>query len=518
MVDGKYELNITYPVDAIYSKPVLEIDNDNIFIKALPDKLTKSEISEYYYEKFPIKPSVDEDPFVQEEEIHLMEGMRLPLKPVYMLESVFRNILTTSYRKRLNNLISSGKEVVINNEILTQSQIINVMTSGDGHTGAALLGIGGCGKTCAVNKLLARYPQTLIHHNNKNTVIQIVWLYVQPSSNSDLSALMDGIGDAIDCALGNQKSIYGRYIRDQKKLGSKADKIAEIFRLFNVGILIIDEIQRFNSFKNKTDSYETIMTMTNKSKVGLLVVGTEEAYGRFFTRYYIARRMGTPIKASSYCVDYDYFKQIAGLVMSIQWFKEYQPLTDEIFDAMYNETSGIIERIISVWINVQLDYISLPDKAKSSFKLTPDLIRTCSTNSNPLLGLYAKQTLKEDLLSAADMEGEGVKKSVTTKNTTCTSLKEFCSSKNPLLAQDVFTRVKNNLLEAGETFPDDFILENTNKVIGLKTSINRTEDELVEVVIKRVRKNQKKLINTKAIEHNNEVRLKGIQTVNLAEF
>ena len=515
-MDSKYGFDITYPIDAVYTKPILDVDDDNIFIKALSEKLTKQEISEYYYEKFPIKPSLDEEPFVQEEEIHLLEGMRLPLKPVYMLESVFRNILTTSYRKRLCSLINSGKEVVINDENLTQSQSINVMTIGDGHTGAALLGIGGCGKTCAVNKLLARYPQTLVHHNRKNTIIQIVWLYVQPSSNSDLSTFMDSIGDAIDCALGNQNSIYGRYIRDQKKLGAKADKVAELFRLFNVGVLIIDEIQRFNTFKNKSDSYETIMTMTNKSKVGLLVVGTEEAYGRFFTRYYIARRMGTPIKASSYCVDYDYFRQIAGLVMSIQWFREYQPLTDEIFDAMYNETSGIIERIITVWENVQLDYINLPETAKATFKLTPEYIRSCSTQSNPLLGLYAKQTLKDDILSGSEV-GE-CSDAKAEKALIATSMDDFHKSSNPLLAQGVFSRVKANLLEAGENFPDELILDNTNRVIKLKANKDKQEDELVEMTIKRVRKNKKRLINTKAMEHNNVVRTSQIETVDLGQF
>lgn len=518
MSDSKYALKITHPIDAVYSKPILEIDNDNIFIKALPDKLTNKEISTYYYEKFPIKPSVDEDPFMQEEEIHLLEGMRLPLKPVYILESVFRNILTTSYRKRLDSLCNFDKEVVLNDEILTQSQSIDVMTMGDGHTGAALLGIGGCGKTSAVNKLLERYPQTLIHHNMKNTVIQIVWLYVQPSSNSDLSTFMDSIGDAIDCALGNLKPIYGRYLREQKKLGAKADKVAELFRLFNVGVLIIDEIQRFSSFSNKNDSYETIMTMTNKSKVGLLVVGTEEAYGRFFTRYYIARRMGTPIKASSYCVDYDYFKQIAGLVMSIQWFREYQPLTDEIFEAMYNETSGIIERIISIWEKIQLDYIFLPEKEKTAFRLTPELIRTCSTNSNPLLGLYAKQTIANDLLSSAEPERQGREEEIKAKKTIDNAIKEFKNSENPLLVQEVFTRVKNNLLEAGENYPDEYILENTNRVIKLKSNKNKTDDEMVELTIKRVRKNRKKLIDTKAIEHNNDVRLGKIDTIDLNSF
>lgn len=136
---------------------------------------------------------------------------------------------------------------------------------------------------------------------------------------------------------------------------------------------------------------------------------------------------------------------------------------------------------------------------------------------NTYLQLIAKQTLKEDLLSAAETEGEGDKTAVITNKTTdTTSMKEFSGSKNPLLVQEAFTRVKNNLLEAGETFPDDFNLDNTNKVISLKTSKNRTEDELVEVVIKRVCKNKKKLINTKAIKHNYEVRLQRIETVDLS--
>ena len=118
--------------------------------------------------------------------------------------------------------------------------------------------------------------------------------------------------------------------------------------------------------------------------------------------------MGTTIKVYSYCVDYEYFKQIAELVMSIQWFREYQPLTNEIFEAMYNETSRIIERIISIWENSQLDYIFLPEKAKTTFRLTPYMIRACSTKTNPLLGLYAKQTIREDLLCSQKWKGRAV--------------------------------------------------------------------------------------------------------------
>ncbi len=228
--------------------------------------------------------------------------------------------------------------------------------------------------------------------------------------------------------------------------------------------------------------------------------------------------MGTPIKASSYCVDYEYFKQIAGLVMSIQWFRKYQPLTDEIFEVMYNETSGIIERIISIWENIQLDYIFLPEEAKTTFRLTTDMIRACSTKTNPLLGMYAKQTIREDLLSSAEMEGKGSDDEMKTKRRVDKSITEFRISDNPLLVQEVFTRVKNNLLEAGEAFPDEYILENANRVIKLKSNKEKTDDELIELTIKRVRKNRKRLIDTKAIEHNNDVRMGRIDTIDLNSF
>ena len=82
----------------------------------------------------------------------------------------------------------------------------------------------------------------------------------------------------------------------------------------------------------------------------------------------------------------------------------------------------------------------------------------------------------------------------------------------------MFNRVKNNLLEAGEAFPDEYILENANRVIKLKSNRNNTDNELIELTIKRVRKNRKRLIDTKAIEHNNNVQMGRIDTIDLNSF
>ena len=112
--------------------------------------------------------------------------------------------------------------------------------------------------------------------------------------------------------------------------------------------------------------------------------------------------------------------------------------------------------------------------------VTPDMIRACSTKTNPHLEMYENQTIREDLLSSAEMEGKGSDYEMKTKRRVDKSINEFRKYDNPLLlVQDVFTLVKNNLLEAGEAFPNEYILENANRVIKLKSNKDKTDDELI---------------------------------------
>ena len=164
------------------------------------------------------------------------------------------------------------------------------------------------------------------------------------------------------------------------------------------------------------------------------------------------------------------------------------------------------------------DAFSIACSPPTSMRVTPDMIRACSTKTNPLLGMYANQTIREDLLSSAEMEGKGSDGELKTKRRVDKSITEFRKSDNPLLVQEVFTLVKNNLLDAGEVFPNEYILENANRLIKLKSNKDKTDDELIELTIKRVRKNRKRLIDTKAIEHNNDVRMGRIDTIDLNSF
>lgn len=118
----------------------------------------------------------------------------------------------------------------------------------------------------------------------------------------------------------------------------------------------------------------------------------------------------------------------------------------------------------------------------------PKFISRTSTDTNPLLGLYARQTLKFDLLSSTELEKDRVGgNDHRRKEKSVKTITEFSSSPNPLLAQEVFMGTKRNLLEGGETYFDEFILDNVNKVIIPKINSEKTEDELLAMPNKRIR-------------------------------
>lgn len=125
--------------------------------------------------------------------------------------------------------------------------------------------------------------------------------------------------------------------------------------------------------------------------------------------------------------------------------------------------------------------------------------------------------MKFDLLSSTELEKDRVGvNDHRRKEKSVKTITEFSSSPNPLLAQEVFMGTKRNLLEGGETYSDEFILDNVNKVLKPKINSEKTEDEMLAMTIKRIGRNRKQLINTGATDHNNAVRNEGISRIDLS--
>ncbi len=93
----------------------------------------------------------------------------------------------------------------------------------------------------------------------------------------------------------NSEVSYETVIEKTRSLGGKADKVRDLIEKFSIGIIVFDEIQLINFNSSKENSIEGLMTLANKTKVAMGVVGTEDAFAMMFKKLRTGRRLGESI-------------------------------------------------------------------------------------------------------------------------------------------------------------------------------------------------------------------------------
>ncbi len=353
----------TLIVDAKYVHAMIPSDRGNRYIEALPPPRTDQEIVRDYSQPI-LAYNEQEERMLPDNRRRYMVGqlrsLRLPLPFHKELELSFRIALEESYRNRY--IIADDKakfKVTVADEETRQCGKLVGDTYSSANAGFSLLGCSGCGKSASLKILLSHYPQVIMHYDGKyGRHPQIVYLVVNCVANSNFSALYASIGNAIDRALGITTGVYQRLIESRRSLGDKAEKIRELVETFAIGMIILDEIQLIDFKSTKENSFESLMTLTNRTKVAIAVVGTEDAYGKMFLHLRTARRLGNTIFGNLYCDNTEYFAFLAKKVFAYQWFDEPVTLTSSMIDALYHNTHGIIDQLIGLCMYLNLDYIS----------------------------------------------------------------------------------------------------------------------------------------------------------------
>lgn len=208
--------------------------------------------------------------------------------------------------------------------------------------------------------LLSHYPQTIIHHFDNGQACQVLYLVVSCIPNSNFSALYGSIGRALDRAL--HVDIYEKMINKIKTLGGKQNTVNDLIEKFAIGTIIFDEIQLIDFTGTKENTFESLMVMSNLTKVSMIVVGTEDSYNKIFSCLRTARRLGRPIQASLYCDNKEYVHYVVKSLFSYQLFDYYVKPDEDILNAFYEETKGIINMIVMLYIAIQDDYITMDKK------------------------------------------------------------------------------------------------------------------------------------------------------------
>ena len=353
-------LGVSTAVDARYTQSKLLASRGNPFIEALPFPRSQEEVYTAYLKPIPYDRTATETMSPEEIEMNLdvLKELRFPLPFHHELEVTFYNILSASYRSRISKFNLTPTARISTNGQTSESyhQLLGNPASA-ANTGLALLGYSGCGKSSSLEILLSHYPQVIYHHDDHGgRYPQIVYLAVNCIPNSNFSALYSRIGEAIDRALNLDEPIYQKMVESKRSLGEKSSCIRKLIEIFSIGAIILDEIQLIDFNTTKENSFESLLLLTNETKVAFVVVGTEDAYSKMFKEPRTARRIGEIINGNAYCENHAYFSRMLKMLFRYQWFQKCVPPTSEIAEALYELSHGIIYFLIKSYIELHRAY------------------------------------------------------------------------------------------------------------------------------------------------------------------
>lgn len=353
--------------EAEYYDPILKKYQGNPLIEAIrPPYSNKRDIRESFSVGLPDYFRMDLSSysrFVRRLQIMELNDLRIPLAKQHEVEMEFYRGLCSSY----------GMRELRRSSLYSDDNPVRLIGDPKKPTmeGFTVLGYSGTGKSSTIDLILNKYDQVLKHTFEDGTeIIQIVYIVVNCKANSNFSSMFIEIGNQVDIALGTG-SFYKNKIERAGNLGLKLSKVEEIIEQFSIGMIIFDEIELISFDSTKENSFQTLLTLANETKVAMSFIGTEDVCEDIFKALRNVRRSGKNIDFNEYIRDYNMFTNIMKTIFEYQWFDRKQELTKDIVDVFYEETHGIICLAILLYKYVTDNYLM----AKKHFDITADFVK-----------------------------------------------------------------------------------------------------------------------------------------------
>jgi len=492
-----YDLTSQTVVPARYVKAKIKEDEGNMYIEALPYPRENKDIYRAYSRSFAsydydsIKKMTKLEKMLQ---VSMLKEIRFPLPFHSELEFSFYNALLISYRHRKRcPVYDKNINYMAENKDNEMTSVLYGDSSDATNAGFSLIGYSGCGKSSAISTLVSHYPQVIIHEDGDGGYFpQITYLVVNCIANSNFSALYEGIGDAIDKAFGNAQPVYALEIKKTMGLGNKAEKVRSFIELFGVGIIIFDEIQLIDFQHTKENSFDSLLTLANRTKVAIAVVGTEDARDKMFHELRTARRVGTMINGNRYCENREFFEYLVSQIFEYQWFKEPIEVTDKIIDTLYDVTKGIIDQLVSIYSCMNIEAIT----ARKKIEINADFIHHVADKYYPGI----QDVLGSIECNADTLEFENIRKNADARisklmdeakqEQEMKKIKENSTAKPDVSLHNV----ASNIRTIYDDYTDNQIEEAYNKVIRKASSSGKTEKEITRLVVETLQKLPKKRV------------------------
>jgi hypothetical protein len=387
------KLKKVIPVKAKYREQEIEEFQGNPLIEALPRCLSEEAVIEVL-SKYPrwIKTEVKLAPELRIQLPNRLKNYYQPLNNLFDLEQKISSVIRWSYvdcsplmpedAERLQAWYDALQEGVIRpNDIATGEMYAS---------GFTMLGISGIGKSTAINRILSYYPQLIIHSFYKGhplSLSQLTWLKLDCPADGSLRALCLKFFQLVDHILGTN---YMREYAPAKKLtaSSMLPAMGIIAYTHRLGVLIIDEIQNLSVAHSggAEEMLNWFVSLVNEIGIPVVLIGTPKAEMVLNKEFRNARRgSGQGDVIWDRITDMEEWKLLIRGMWDYQWTITQVPYIDEFAETLYEESQGIVDIAIKLFMLSQVNAISAGGRELITPKLIQEVSKKCLKSVRPML-------------------------------------------------------------------------------------------------------------------------------------
>jgi hypothetical protein len=390
-------------VKAIYKEGQIPDYRNNPLIECLPPIMNYERAAKLLQSY----PQYDKEEKDDPKEYRLQYLQRLfdlfqPLSTHLGLLNQFGTLINQGYKGRnplennTNTFLNQNYKLIMSGE----SPINNTYKGVRKVQGFSLIGFSGTGKSTAIDRILSLYPQVIKHTNYEGVplaITQIPWVKVECPADGSTKSLCLTFFKTIDDLIGTD--YFNKWSGGTE--GRMLTQMAHLSRLFNIGVIIIDEIQhlmiqKVGGIKKMLNFF---VTLVNSIGVPVILIGTNKAFDILGTELRQARRntgQGNIITSKWSRLEQNTtdWQIMMKRLFKYQWTKKTITPDDDVIDALYVETQGLIDVTVKLFVLSQM--IAIVEGVE---KLSASLIRRVAkehlTTLRPMLKALKSGESKE---------------------------------------------------------------------------------------------------------------------------
>lgn len=392
---------MTRTIDATYNPTGLGHYDGNPLIEALPPIHDDTTVAQLLC-SFPDRPNAAElalKPKLRAHCVNRIGDIVVPMDLHLLFEASFSQLIRGGYTAR--NPFHRDAVAMLHAIDDTQLRHSGFKSSA---SSLAIFGLSGMGKTTMLDSLVKTYPQVIVHKRYAGKAFrrtQVVWLKIECPHDGSPRGLCASFFNALDIALGSDYS--DRYMKPRASVSMLMQSLSQLCRSYNIGALIIDELQNLNLLTDpdaKSRTLSFFLNLSNDAGIPLVYSGTNSTFKLFSGVVRNARRalgMGD-YYFDRFQIEDEEWAALVQTFLAYNWTDEAIDLTPELNAKLYDLTQGNTDFLAKLMMLTQ--WYALAETTR----ITPALFQKVYDQQMIILHRAIEALRSNDPLQIADFE------------------------------------------------------------------------------------------------------------------